>query len=260
MGNRLSRRRYAPAETAAAEHKPSVEQASSKAAEDSAQAQTQEIDQPGSRGPPEEPERSDACLTEEKECEEVETPTLAVHDTLMEPQELTEPNPVAEVHPAPEPVPDPSFLETDPEESSEPSPETEPSPTETLEEADLVTQELLPESPSPPTLIVPDVTPIPVLTLSGPSEASAGQGTDGEATAVELFPAEPEASTEMSEFLDELTKVEAAESMGTLGSDVIESVGEILKNSELKGNDLLNDLIPGDVNIYDDTPISGQLI
>ncbi|XP_024137971.1 lysine-rich arabinogalactan protein 18 [Oryzias melastigma] len=260
MGNRLSRRRYAPAETAATEHKPSVEPACSTPGEDSPTAQTQEIDQPESRGPPEEPEMSDACSTQEKECvskceeESPAAPAPEVHDVLMEP---TEPNPVAEVHPAPEPEPDTSFLEADPEGTSEPSSDPEPTSTEALEET---TQELLPESASPSTLIIPDVTLTPVLTLIGPSEASAGEGGDGEANAVEDFTAEPDAATEMSEFLEN-TQVEAAESMQTLGSDVIESVDEILKNSELKGNDLLSDLIPGDVNLYDDTPImSGQLI
>ncbi|KAF3854722.1 hypothetical protein F7725_022777 [Dissostichus mawsoni] len=63
------------------------------------------------------------------------------------------------------------------------------------------------------------------------------------------------------ESVEELMEVEAADNLEQLASDFNEeSVSGLLKNLELKGNDLVADLIPNDVNIPGDMTISTELM
>lgn len=196
-----------------------------------------------------------------------------------------EPEPVVEAPPAPEPAPEPEPVpepesapvpesaavpepdpvpEADAEADPEAIPEPEPAPAEPVEQqTDLLSQESLPEPVLPsPTLIdfaVPDATPSPAPTPVSPDEPAdvpAGEQCQDSTEAAENSTFEPEQPAETSEVLEKLVEVEAPECLEKLGSDVNEeSVCEILKNLELKGNDLVNDLIPSDVKIPDDTPI-----
>ncbi|KAM4572292.1 uncharacterized protein PAE49_007511 isoform 2-T2 [Odontesthes bonariensis] len=292
MGNRFSRRRDAPAssaETVAAEQKTAVEPATTDP-EDSAVTQTQEVTE-NLDELAQEPVTSTACSPKEEyltESKEEETPAPGpINDGESEPRlketpapvqpELLvsasnppepEPKPVAEAQlapePAPEPVPEPeSASEVDPA----PIPEPVPAPVEDLEQhVDLLKQETLPESvsSSPPLieLSAPDDTPSPApipvpLSSDEPSNISAGEQHQECVEASEGSPPGHKESTETLEFLEKQTEVEAAERLETLGSDINEgSVSEILKNSELKGNDLLNDLISSDVKIPDASPVT----
>ncbi|XP_072241780.1 uncharacterized protein [Leuresthes tenuis] len=232
------------------------------------------------------------CLTESKE-EETPAPSDPINDGDSEPRlketpapvqpELLvsasnppqpEPNSVAEAQlapePAPEPVPEPesaSYPEADSEADPDPIPEAVPAPVEALEQhADLLEQETLPEPvlSSPPLieLSAPDDTPSPAaipfpLSSDDPSNISAGEQHQECVEASEGSSPGHEESTETLEFLEKQTEVEAAEHLETLGSDVNEgSVSEILTNSELRGNDLLNDLIPSDAKIAEASPIT----
>lgn len=214
----------------------------------------------------------------ESEPEVKETPA-AVDPEPLSSSKAPEPEPIAAQKPfdeaqfTPEPAPEPvpefesvSCLEADTKAALEPISESEPAPAEALEQhTELPTQDSLPEPAlSSPLLIdfgVLDVTPSPapvpvLLSPDEPSNISAGEQCKGIVEAAESATLEPEKSTEMSEFLEEQIEVEAGEIVETLGSDVNnESLSEILKNSELKGNDLHNDFIPSDVKIPDDTPI-----
>lgn len=293
MGNRFSRRRDVPASSAETEQKNVEEPATSKPAEISAVTQTQVAETENLDVLAGVPVTSVARTPKEDgvtECKEVEIPAvsdpikdgepeLVVKDPAPVQPELLisainppdpEPKPdvEADLAPelAPEPVPEPESASY-PEAALKPISEPVPAPAGSLEQhTDLLTQESLPEPmlSSPPLIDlgapgdISSPAPIPVpLSPHEPSNISAGEQCEENVEAAEDFPLEPEESTETSAFLEEQTKVEAAECLETLGSDVIRgSVSGVLKNLEMSGNDLLNDLIPSDVKIPDDTPIT----
>ncbi|XP_069567296.1 protein TsetseEP-like [Brachyistius frenatus] len=293
MGNGFSRRRDAPAnsaETVATDQKSAKEPATPQPTEDSGITQTQDVAETENVdvvvG---EPATVAACLPSEEcvsECKEGEAPAASVPGNAeseppvkgtpdpVQPEALVsvsessppEPEPVAKPvvepqlapEPAPEPVPEP-----EPEVEAVPEPVLDPAPAPAdapEQQADLLTQESLTQESLPSVdLGVPDVTPSPApvpvpvpVDADEPSDIPAGEQRQDGAEAAEDSTPEPETS----ERLEKLIKVEAAGCLEKFGSDVDEeSVREILQNLELKGNDLVSDLIPCDVTIPDDTPI-----
>ncbi|XP_061578022.1 protein TsetseEP-like [Cololabis saira] len=295
MGNRFSRRRDVPItspETVATQQKSPVEPAGpAEPAHDSGMNQSQELLHTEKlEALVEEPVASLECPPKDEstlESTEVETPAVPVHEPEPEvketpapvqpeplvaaskepePEPAAPPKPVAEAQIAPEPAPEPvPEAESAPcsDEVTEAAPEPIPEPEPSLEQP---IQESLPEPGlSIPLLIdlgAPDDTfsPAPAHVLLSPDEPSSVSGSEqckGSVEAAEAFTLEPEKSIETSEFLEKQIEVEAGECLETLGSDINgESLREILKGSELKGNDLHSDFIPSDVNIPDDTPIT----
>lgn len=182
-----------------------------------------------------------------------------------------EPEPVAETQLAPEPVPEP-IPEPEPEVEAVPEsiPESAPAPPEDLEpQTDMLTQESLPEPEiSSPALIdlgIPDATPQPITADPSPAPVpalfDADEPSDIPVTeechgGFEVSTLEPEEPEETAESVEKPMEVEAAENMEQLVNDLNEeSVSELLQNLELKGNDLVADLIPTDVKIPDGPPI-----
>lgn len=307
MGNRFSRRRDAPAnsaETAATEQKTAEEPAATQPAEESGITQTQEaVEIENLDVVVGEPVTLVACIPPEEcvsECKEVEAPAAPAplndepepmaketpapvqaeplvsvsEPTPPAPEPEPEPEPVAEAQlapePAPEPVPEPeptSNPEAEVEAVPEPISESVPAQAEALEQqTDLLNQESLPEPEiSSPPLIdmgVPDATPQPISTppslipaaVDEPSDIPVTQECQDSAEVSVISTFEPEKPKETC--LDQLMEEEAAENLEQLVNDVHEeSVSGLLKNLELKGNDLVADLIPTDVKIPDDTPI-----
>ncbi|XP_022609945.1 uncharacterized protein LOC111228388 [Seriola dumerili] len=207
----------------------------------------------------------------------VSEPSPPESEPVAEPKLVAEaqraPEPVPETVPEPEPTSNPE-AEAEAEAVPEPISEAEPVLTEALEQhADMLTQESLPEPElSSPPLIdlgVPDVTPQPVNTspspapisdpdnANEPSDIPVTEECEGSAEAAESSTFEPEKPEETTESLEKPMEVEAAENLEQLVSDVNEeSISGLLQNLELKGNDLVADLIPSDVKIPDDTPIT----
>ncbi|XP_039988019.1 cell surface glycoprotein 1-like [Xiphias gladius] len=210
-----------------------------------------------------------------------ETPAPVGEPSPPESEPVAEPEPVAEAQlapePAPEPVPDPgptSFPEAGVEALPEPTSELVPAPAEAVEQqTDMLTLDSLsePSPPSPPLvdLCVPDVTPQPVNTTPSPapipdpvdadepSDIPVTEERQDGAEAARSSTLEPERPEGTSESLEKLMEEEAAENLEQLVSDVNEeSISGLLQNLELKGNDLVTDLIPSDVKIPDDTPIT----
>lgn len=199
---------------------------------------------------------------------------------VLAPEPVPAPEPVAEAQLAPEPTPEPV---PEPEPASSPEAEVEavpepvsvsvPAPAEALEQqTDMLTQESLPEPAiSSPPLIdlgVADATPEAINTPPSPvpipAPVSADEPSDIPVTeecqnspeVPVISTLEPEKCEETSECLEKLVEVEAAENLEQLVCDVNEeSVSGLLQQLELKGNDLLADLIPTDAKIPDDTPI-----
>ncbi|KAM8750413.1 uncharacterized protein AB9X84_012281 [Acanthopagrus schlegelii] len=188
-----------------------------------------------------------------------------------QPEPEPEPEPVAEPQLAPEPVPEP-IPEPEPEVEAVPEsiPESAPAPPEDLEpQTDMLTQESLPEPEiSSPALIdlgIPDATPqpitadpspVPVPALFDADEPSDIPVTEECHGGFEVSTLEPEEPQETAESVEKPMEVEAAENLEQLVNDLNEeSVSELLQNLELKGNDLVADLIPTDVKIPDGTPI-----
>lgn len=193
-----------------------------------------------------------------------------------------EPKPVSEAQltpePAPEVIPEPeptSNPEAEVEAVPEPVSESTPTPAEALEQqADMLTQESLPEPMiSSPTLIdlgVPDAIPEPIKTPPSPAAIPAPDNADKPSdipavteecqdSAEVPVTSTPELETpeETSESLEKVMEVEASGTLEPLVSDINEeSVSELLENLELKGNDLVADLLPTDVKIPDDSPIT----
>ncbi|XP_076588350.1 uncharacterized protein LOC143321693 [Chaetodon auriga] len=193
-----------------------------------------------------------------------------------------EPKPVAEAQlapePAPEVVPEPgptSNPEAEVEAVPEPVSESTPAPAEALEQrADMLTQESLPEpmisSPALIDLGAPDAIPEPIITPPSPAAIPAPDNADEPSdipavteecqdSAEVPVTSTPELETpeETSESLEKVMEVEASGALEPLVSDVNEeSVSELLQNLELKGNDLVADLLPTDVKIPDDSPIT----
>ncbi|KAM9854595.1 uncharacterized protein ACBR49_003132 [Aulostomus maculatus] len=197
-----------------------------------------------------------------------ETPAPVEPEPLVSPPQ---PEPVAEAQLspelAPEPVPEPeptpvpeAEVEADPEPTSEPV----SAPAETPElEADLPTQESVPE---PSSLLidlgVPDVTPQLINTtpsqFSIPDPVDADESTDipeGEENAEEaaISTSEPE---DTPESLEKPMEEEADGDLEQQVNDLTEeNVSGLLTHLKLTGNDLLADLTHSDVKIPDDTPI-----
>ncbi|XP_008409521.1 proteoglycan 4-like [Poecilia reticulata] len=281
MGNKFSRRREAPVSSAAAaaasEQKPAVESSTTpKPTADSAIKQeavrTETLDVLV-----EEPPKYE-CAPEGKEEESPvtlappedagsellakETPApvqleAAVSDTNpLEPGSFAPAKPEATeeaeaaITPNPEDVPEPDSAlqsEADTDLVSEPT---------GLRDEDVVQHQDQESSTDPvissPPLIdfgVPDVISSPTTIHLDPDESLNVSASEHSATA------EPEKLT--SDFLEKSTGVEAEECLKTLGSDInVENVSELLKNSGLKENDLLSDIIPREVKIPDDTSIT----
>lgn len=211
-----------------------------------------------------------------------EAPAPVQPEPLLSVSEPSPPKLVAEAvlapDSAPEPVPEPdptsNPAEAELEAVPEPISESVPALAEALEQkTDLITQEPLPEPvlSSPPLidLGVPDVTPQPINTPPSPVPIPASVNADepsdipvtqecqdsAEMSAVSTF--ELEKSEKTSESPEKMMEVKEAGNLEQLVSDVNEeSLSGLLKNLELKGNDLVADLIPTDVKIPDDTPIT----
>ncbi|XP_014826923.1 PREDICTED: myosin-binding protein H-like [Poecilia mexicana] len=283
MGNKFSRRREAPVSSAAAaaaasEQKPAVESSTTpKPTADS------EIKQEAVRTETldvlvEEPPK-DECAPEGKEEESPvtlappedagsellakETPApvqleAAVSDTNpLEPESFAPAKPEAAeeaeaaITPNPEDVPEPdSALQSEADTDDLVSEPTRLSDEDVEQHKD---QESLtdPVISSPPLIDfgVPDVISSPTTIPLDPDESLNVSASEHSATA------EPEKLT--SDSLGKSTGVEAEECLKTLGSDInVENASELLKNSGLKENDLLSDVIPREVKIPDDTSIT----
>ncbi|XP_034735035.1 magnetosome-associated protein MamJ-like isoform X5 [Etheostoma cragini] len=181
-------------------------------------------------------------------------------------ESVPEPEPVPKPEPVPEPelVPEPEAeVETDPE----PIVESVKAPAEVLEEkTDLLSQESLPEPviSSPPLidLGVPDITPQPIdipVCITAPVHAD--KPSNIPVTKECQQSAEVKESENTSEPLEKLMGVEAAGNLEQLVSNINEeSVCGLLKNLELKGNDLAEDLIPTDVEIPDSMSTCTELM
>ncbi|XP_047451650.1 E3 ubiquitin-protein ligase RNF12-B-like [Mugil cephalus] len=296
MGNRFSRRREAQisnSEAVAAEQKTAEEPEAVQPAEDSVITEkvTEAEDLVVVGAEPVTPVvrlPSEECVSE---CKQGEAPSSSAPVTDPEPEPevkdtnaQVQPEPlvsasvpsvpeqepaaqtksVAEAQLAPESVPEPEAgVEAVPEPIAEPV----PAPAEPLEQQ--ASQEPLPEPvhSSPPLvdLDVPDVTPSPdPISVPANSEEqpdiAAGEQCQDSAEAAETSTLETEESAETTEKPAEVeVEAEAAECSEQPGSDVNEdeeSISDTLKNLELKGNDLVSDLISSDVNIPDGPPIT----
>lgn len=197
-----------------------------------------------------------------------------------EPEPAVESKPVAESpvapEPAPEAVPEPeptSNPEGEVEADPEPISEAAPAPVEALEEQiDVLTQEsqagLENSSPALVDMSVSDATPQPINTPPSPDSNPAPVNADkpsgiavteecqdsADVSIISTFV--PQKSEETSESLEK-PEVEAAGNLEQVVNDVTEeSVSGLLQNLALKGNDLVADLIPTDVKIPDDTPVT----
>ncbi|XP_028287682.1 protein TsetseEP-like [Parambassis ranga] len=288
MGNRLSRRRDVPAGTTEAiEQKTTEGVAATPPAEDSATTQTQEIAE-NLEVVVGEPVTEVACVPGEEcvsECKEEDAPAAPVKAAepellLTETTAQVEPLVAASNESPPEPKPEPTEAQLTPESAQEPVPEPEsssnpeadielvcepiieptPDPAEALEQqTELLAQDYVPEpeiSSAPLVdLGVPDVTPfLAPIQVNADDSSDIPIGEQGSSEAAENSTHEPEKPAEPTE---PPTEVEAAVCLEKPESDVNEeSVCEILKNLELKGNDHVSDLMQSDVNIPDDTPIT----
>lgn len=276
MGNRLSRRRETPAsthETVAAEENTTKEPGNDSAVTETHEAaKTEDLDVVVG-----EPVTPVACLPNEECVAEFKEAEASSASAL---KNDTEPAPVvkeAPVQPEPQvsastPSPSEPAAEAELAPDSEPDieivqPISEPAPAsvEHLEnQADQLTQESLhelvlsspPLTDSGPPDFVPSQDPNPVpVNPDEPADLPAGEERQDGDEAADNSTLEPEKPTEAH--LEKPMEVEAEESLEKLGSDVNEeSVSETPKNSELRGNDLVSDLIPRDVNVPDDTPIT----
>lgn len=175
-----------------------------------------------------------------------------------------EPKPAMEAQLAPEPELT-SNLETETEVVPEPSSEEVPAPAEALDQqTDTLTQESQPKpaiaSHALIDLGVPDMTlqpvdtapaPVPIHDLFDVDEHSDIPVTDECQDGAEVT-SKPGKAAETSDSLEE-----ASENLEQLVNDVREdSVSGLLKNLELQANDLVPDLIPSDVKVPDDTPVT----
>ncbi|XP_034735033.1 E3 ubiquitin-protein ligase RNF12-B-like isoform X3 [Etheostoma cragini] len=191
-------------------------------------------------------------------------------ESVPEPEPVPKPEPVPEPELVPEPVPEPeSVSEPEAEVETDPEPivESVKAPAEVLEEkTDLLSQESLPEPviSSPPLidLGVPDITPQPIdipVCITAPVHAD--KPSNIPVTKECQQSAEVKESENTSEPLEKLMGVEAAGNLEQLVSNINEeSVCGLLKNLELKGNDLAEDLIPTDVEIPDSMSTCTELM
>lgn len=286
MGNRFSRRRDAPASCAAVATEQKTEAGPARTDQDQNPEPTQTQDSVEAEkldvmadesGATEACSPKHACVSGS---EEVASPVALVpqndaESTVKEtpPPVQTEPLIPAKEPPEREGLAQPALvaeaqlaLKPEPESSSHQEAEaeliSEPAPTaaEPLEQhTDLLNQESLPP------LIdssVPDVASAPAsipasLNPGGSSNISAAEQREGRVEPAGGSSLEPEKFTETSEFVEKQMEAEAAGRTKTPGSEVIdEDVCDGLKNLELEGNDLLNDLMQSEVKMPDDTPFT----
>ncbi|XP_034735031.1 protein TsetseEP-like isoform X1 [Etheostoma cragini] len=191
-------------------------------------------------------------------------------ELVLEPESVPKPESLPEPELVPEPVPEPeSVSEPEAEVETDPEPivESVKAPAEVLEEkTDLLSQESLPEPviSSPPLidLGVPDITPQPIdipVCITAPVHAD--KPSNIPVTKECQQSAEVKESENTSEPLEKLMGVEAAGNLEQLVSNINEeSVCGLLKNLELKGNDLAEDLIPTDVEIPDSMSTCTELM
>ncbi|XP_047239926.1 proline-rich transmembrane protein 2-like [Girardinichthys multiradiatus] len=270
MGNKFSRRREAPVSSAASvasEQKPAVEH--STPTSDSGMKQevvrAEDLDVLAEEPP------KDECVPEVKEEEDEQSELLAketqapaqpkplfLNANILEPESFAQPKPKATeeaeaqvaLNPTPEDISEQnSALQS--EADTEPISEPVPTPAEAVVEHK--DQEYLtdPVLSSPPLIDynVPDVISSPTIIPLDPDESSNISASEHHSTV------EPEEFN--SDFLEKMTGVEAEECLKMTGSEVnAENVSKLLKNSELKENDLLSDIIAREVKIPDDTPIT----
>lgn len=290
MGNRFSRRRDAPASCAAAAAEQKTEAGPARTNPELTQTQesieSERLDvMDDESGTTEASSPKHECVSGDKEVPSpvallpkndaepestvMETPPPVQIEPLIsaieppEPEGPAQPALVAEAQLALKPEAEPSSHQ-----DAEAEPPSEPAPTtaEPLEQhTDLLNQESLPEAvlPSPPLidLSVPDVSSAPD---SIPAPLNPGKSPNLSAAEHEgrLEPAggsslEPENFTETSEFVEKQMEVEAAGRTKTPGSDVTEeNIRDVLKNLELEGSDLLNDLIQSEVQMPEDAPFT----
>lgn len=309
MGNRITRRRDAPVNSAepAAEEKPAEEPEAPQPAQDSGTVETQVaaddeslnvvvkelvtlvaystpeeyVAEPKEENSPDAPEQPSDV---ESESVAKDTPAPVQSEPLVlvsepsppEPSPAVESKPVAP-EPAPEPVPEPeptSDPEGEVEADPEPISEAAPAPAEALEEQiDVLTQESEPGlensssalvdmsvSDATPQLIntppSPDSNPAPV-NADKPSGIAVTEECQDSADVSLISTFVPQKSEETSESLEKPTEVEAAGNLEQVVNDITEEgVSGLLQNLALKGNDLVADLIPTDVKIPDDTPVT----
>lgn len=203
---------------------------------------------------------------------------LPAPEPVSTPELVPEPDPVAEPLPEPEPVsktvpvPEP---EAEVEVVSEPISELVPAAAEAAElKTDLLSQESLPEPQisSPAPLINPcapeeDARPVDIPPAPAPVEAKepADNPTteefqnSAEVSAIPTF--EPENGEEASESGEKAMEAKGGVHLEQHVCDVSdEGLSGLLKNLELKGNDLVADLIPADVQIPDDVSTSTELM
>lgn len=274
MGNRLSRRRETPAsthETVAVEEKTTKEPGNDSAVTQTHEAaKTEDLDVVV--GEPVTPVAclpNEECVADFKEAEASSAsapkndtePAPMVKEAPVQPEPQvsasTPSEPAAEAELAPDSEPDIEIVQP----SSEPAP---PSVEHLEQQPDQLTQDSLhePVLSSPPLTnsgspdFTPSQDPIPVpVNPDEPSDLPAGEECQDGDEAADISMLEPEKPAEAH--LEKPMEVEAEESLEKLGSDVNEeSISETPKNSELRGNDLGSDLIPRDVNVPDDTPIT----
>ncbi|XP_077938781.1 uncharacterized protein LOC120808785 [Gasterosteus aculeatus] len=203
---------------------------------------------------------------------------LPAPEPVSTPELVPEPDPVAEPLPEPEPVsktvpvPEP---EAEVEVVSEPISELVPAAAEAAElKTDLLSQESLPEPQisSPAPLINPcapeeDARPVDIPPAPAPVEAKEPADNpateefqnSAEVSAIPTF--EPENGEEASESGEKAMEAKGGVHLEQHVCDVSdEGLSGLLKNLELKGNDLVADLIPADVQIPDDVSTSTELM
>ncbi|KAM8892272.1 uncharacterized protein AB9W97_012371 isoform 1-T1 [Spinachia spinachia] len=183
------------------------------------------------------------------------------------PEPMLKPEPVSKTVPVPEPEP-----EAEVEVASEPISELVPAATEAAQrKTDLLSHESLPERAifSPPLINLgapeEDAQPVDLPPSTAPVDAKEPADIpateecqhSAEVSVVPTFEPEKEAS----EAGEKATEAEGGVRLEQLVSEVSdESLSGLLKNLELKGNDLVADLIPADVQIPDDVSTSTELM
>ncbi|KAK5616058.1 hypothetical protein CRENBAI_017828 [Crenichthys baileyi] len=280
MGNKFSRRREAPVSSAASvasEQKPAVEHSTptsdsgmkqevvraedldvlvEEPPKDECVPEVKEEESPAALDPTQEDEQSE-LLAKETEAPAQPEPLFS-NANILEPESFAQPKPKATeeaeaqvaLNPTPEDVSEQnSALQS--EADTEPISEPVPAPAEAVVEHK--DQEYLtdPVLSSPPLIDydVPDVISSPTIIPLDPDESSNISASEHHSTA------EPEKFN--SDFLEKTTGVEAEESLKMTGSEVnTENVSKLLKNSELKENDLLSDIIAREVKIPDAPPLT----
>ncbi|XP_037307657.2 protein TsetseEP-like [Pungitius pungitius] len=198
-------------------------------------------------------------------------------EAVSKPEPVQEPDPIHKPLPEPEPVQEPDPVpepEAEVEVVSEPISQLVLAATEAVElKTDLLSQESLPEPAisSPPliNLGAPEEDAQPVDIPPSPAPVDAKEPADipeteecqksAEISVIPTF--EPENREEASESGEKAMEAKGGVHLEQLVSDVSDdSLSGLLKNLELKGNDLVADLVPADVQIPDDVSTSTELM